>query len=146
MTDLDRMLDMLEEAIRSGKKTMFSSDNLRMVDEFKCLEYINQIRNMLPSALSEARVVMQDRNGIIDKAHQSANEIVANAQMEAKKLVDESAILAEAQRRGQEAYNEAVNYANNVISDTYRYLASMTDEAYASLNKAVQAEPIQGAI
>lgn len=67
MTELDRMLDMLEDAIRSGKKTMFSSDNFRLVDEFKCLEYINQIRNLLPSALSEARVVMQDRNGIIDK-------------------------------------------------------------------------------
>ena len=139
MTELDRMLDMLEDAIRSGKKTMFSSDNFRLVDEFKCLEYINQIRNLLPSALSEARVIMQDRNGIIDKAHQTADEIVAGAQAEAQRLVDENAIIAEATRRGQEVYDEAVAYASNMINEVYRFVATMTDEAYASVNKAVQA-------
>ena len=53
MTEVERLLDSLEEEIRSGKKAMFAGAGLKLVDEFKCLEYINQIRNMLPSTISE---------------------------------------------------------------------------------------------
>lgn len=139
MTDLDRMLDTLEEEIRAGKKTMFAAANFKLVDEYKCLEYINQIRNMLPSALSEARVVMQDRNDILERAKSAADEIVSSAKDDAQKLVSENSIVAEAQKRANDIYNEAVNYANTIVSDTYKFLAGMTDEAYANLNKAMQA-------
>ncbi len=139
MTEVERLLDCLEEEIRSGKKTMFAGAGLKQVDEFKCLEYINQIRNMLPSTLSEARVVLQDKNDILDNARANANAVIADARRQAQQLVDEHAIVASAQKEAEDIRNEAVAYADRVVKGTYDYLCSMTDDAYAKLNEAVQA-------
>ena len=139
MTEVERLLDALEEEIRSGKKAVFSGAGLKLVDEFKCLEYINQIRNMLPSTLSEARVVLQDKNDILDNARGNANAIIADAQRQAQMLVNEHAIVAEANRAAEGIRNEAISYADRVVNDTYKYLCTMTDDAYNKLNEAVQA-------
>ena len=139
MTEVERLLDCLEEEIRSGKKSVFAGSGLKQVDEFKCLEYINQIRNMLPSTLSEARVVLQDKNDILENARGNANAIIAQAQDQARRMVEEHAIIASAQKEAEDIRNEAIGYADRVVKDTYDYLCSMTDDAYAKLNEAVQA-------
>ena len=139
MTEVERLLDCLEEEIRSGKKSVFAGSGLKQVDEFKCLEYINQIRNMLPSTLSEARVVLQDKNDILENARGNANAIIAQAQDQARRMVEEHAIIASAQKEAEDIRNEAIGYADRVVKDTYDYLCSMTDDAYAKLTEAVQA-------
>lgn len=139
MTEVERLLDCLEEEIRSGKKSVFAGSGLKQVDEFKCLEYVNQIRNMLPSTLSEARVVLQDKNDILENARGNANAIIAQAQDQARRMVEEHAIIASAQKEAEDIRNEAIGYADRVVKDTYDYLCSMTDDAYAKLNEAVQA-------
>ena len=139
MTEVERLLDCLEEEIRSGKKAVFAGSGLKQVDEFKCLEYINQIRNMLPSTLSEARVVLQDKNDILENARGTANSIIAEAQQQARRMVDEHAVVAETNRVAEGIRNEAISYADRVVNDTYQYLCSMTDDAYVKLNEAVQA-------
>ena len=139
MTEVERLLDCLEEEIRSGKKSVFAGSGLKQVDEFKCLEYINQIRNMLPSTLSEARVVLQEKNDILENARGNANAIIAQAQDQARRMVEEHAIIASAQKEAEDIRNEAIGYADRVVKDTYDYLCSMTDDAYAKLNEAVQA-------
>lgn len=139
MTEVERLLDCLEEEIRSGKKSVFAGSGLKQVDEFKCLEYINQIRNMLPSTLSEARVVLQDKNDILENARGNANAIIAQAQDQARRMVEEHAIIASAQKEAEDIRNEAIGYADRVVKGTYDYLCSMTDDAYAKLNEAVQA-------
>ena len=133
------MLGWLEEEIRSGKKAGCAGSGLKQVGEFKCLEYINQIRNMLPSTRSEARVVLQDKNDILDNARGNANAIIADAQRQAQMLVNEHAIVAEATRAAEGIRNEAISYADRVVNDTYKYLCTMTDDAYNKLNEAVQA-------
>ncbi len=139
MTEVERLLDALEEEIRSGKKAVFSGAGLKLVDEFKCLEYINQIRNMLPSTLSEARVVLQDKSDILENAKANAAAVMESARRQAQALVDEHEIVARAQQEAQGIRNEALGYADKVVSDTYKYLCGMTDDAYAKLNEAVQA-------
>ena len=139
MTEVERLLDCLEEEIRSGKKSVFAGSGLKQVDEFKCLEYINQIRNMLPSTLSEARVVLQDKNDILENARGNANAIIAQAQDQARRMVEEHAIIASAQKEAEDIRNEAIGYADRVVKDTYDYLCSMTDDGYAKLNEALQA-------
>ena len=139
MTEVERLRDCLEEEIRAGKKAVFAGSGLKQVDEFNCLEYINQIRNMLPSTLSEARVVLQDKNDILDNARGNANAIIADAQRQAQMLVNEHAIVAEANRAAEGIRNEAISYADRGVNDTYKYLCTMTDDAYNKLNEAVQA-------
>ena len=94
---------------------------------------------MLPSTLSEARVVLQDKNDILENARGTANSIIAEAQQQARRMVDEHAVVAEANRVAEGIRNEAISYADRVVNDTYQYLCSMTDDAYVKLNEAVQA-------
>ena len=81
---IERVLDKLEEEIRGGKKALFG--NLRAVDDTKCLEYIASIRNLLPSSITEARVILQDKDNIIGDAHDKARDILNKARAEADDL------------------------------------------------------------
>ena len=80
--EIERLLDKLEEEIRIGKKTVFSGGRTS-IDDIKCLSIIGQIRSALPTAITEARVVLQDSNNIIEQANLRANDIVTKAQRDA---------------------------------------------------------------
>ena len=54
-------------------------------------------------------------------------------------LVNGHAVVAEAHRAAEGIRNEAISYADRVVNDTYKYLCTMTDDAYNKLNEAVQA-------
>ena len=133
---IERVLDKLEEEIRAGKKALFG--NLRAVDDTKCLEYIASIRNLLPSSITEARVILQDKDNIIGDAHDKARDILNRARAEAEQLIAEDRIVEEARRRASAILDDAERQAADLSAKCYHGIMDMFDSAEANLRDSLQ--------
>ncbi len=133
---IERVLDKLEEEIRAGKKALFG--NLRAVDDTKCLEYIASIRNLLPSSITEARVILQDKDNIIGDAHDKARDILNRARAEAEQLIAEDRIVEEARRRASAILDDAERQAADLSANCYHGIMDMFDSAEANLRDSLQ--------
>lgn len=133
---IGNMLDKLEEEIRGGKKTILG--NLRAVDDTKCLEYINRIRELMPHSLTEARVILQDKENIIENAKARARDIVATANEDAEQRIAENAIVAEAKARANAILDDAQNKADNLTAECYRGVMEMFDSAEKDFSDFLQ--------
>lgn len=133
---IERVLDKLEEEIRGGKKALFG--NMRAVDDTKCLEYIASIRNLLPSSITEARVILQDKENIIGDAHDKARDILNKARAEAEQMVAEDRIVGEARRRADAILSDAERRADELTADCYHGIMDMFDSAENNLRDSLQ--------
>lgn len=123
MMTTERLLDKLEELLNSGKKQMFS--NMRLVDANSCLAIVQQIRNQLPTELSEAIVILRDCDKLKESAEHEANEIINEAHAKAQELVSESEITKEGERKAAEYVNNAGQFADNLVEQSYIQVNNM---------------------
>ncbi|MDE5990053.1 MAG: hypothetical protein K2H36_00535 [Clostridia bacterium] len=119
----ERLLDKLEELLNSGKKQMFS--NMRLVDANSCLAIIQQIRSQLPTELSEAIVILRDCDKLKENAEHEASEIINAAQAKAQELVSENEITKEGERKAAEYVNNAGQFADNLVEQSYIQVNNM---------------------
>lgn len=124
---VEEYLNKLEQIITLAKKSILG--DYKMVDEGACIECISDIRKLLPSELSEARLIRKDAQNIITKAQKDAQDIIAKAQAEATRLVSESKIMEDAQREADKMLYQASQDANGMVGQAYNDLARLYDEA-----------------
>lgn len=134
--EIERLLDKLEEEIRIGKKSMFSGGRTS-IDDIKCLSIIGQIRSALPTAITEARVVLQDSNNIIEQANMRANEIVTKAQRDANAMLAESNIIAQAQQEANRIVGMAHQEASAVRNESYTRVVELFNTAERELRQSL---------
>lgn len=119
----ERLLDKLEELLNSGKKQMFS--NMRLIDANSCLAIVQQIRSQLPTELSEAIVILRDCDKLKENAQHEADEIINQAHAKAQELVSESEITKEGERKATELVNNAGQFADNLVEQSYIQVNNM---------------------
>ena len=124
---VEEYLNKLESQITLAKKSFMS--DLKLVDEGACLECIAAIRNLLPSELSEARLIRKDAQNIIANANKQAQQIVDNASAQAQQMVAENKIVEDAKAEADRILQQASEYANNMVGQAYNDLARLYDEA-----------------
>lgn len=135
--EIERLLDKLEEEIRIGKKSMFSGGRTS-IDDIKCLSIIGQIRNALPTAITEARVVLQDSNNIIEQANLRANDIVTKAQRDASAMLAESNLIAQAQQEANRIVGMARQEANAVRNESFTHIYDLFNSAERELRRSLE--------
>ena len=124
---VEEYLNKLESQITLAKKSFMS--DLKLVDEGACLECIAAIRNLLPSELSEARLIRKDAQNIIANANKTAQDIVDKAHADAQRLVAENKIVEDAKVEADKILQQASDYANGMVGQAYNDLARLYDEA-----------------
>lgn len=97
--DIQQSLNVLEEIILDSPRVPFSRRTL--IDEDKLLEQLDRIRLNLPTAFQEAIQIVQQRETILGKAEQYAQEMMQAADQEANRRLNDLSIVqqAEAQAR-----------------------------------------------
>lgn len=97
--DIQQSLNVLEELILESPRVPFSGRTL--VDEDQLLEQLDRIRLNLPVVFQEAMLIVQQRDRIISDANQYAQDMMAAAEQEAARRLDDLGIVqqAEAQAR-----------------------------------------------
>jgi len=96
-TTVGELQDMVEELIAhlEEAKSMPLSTNV-LVDREMFLEMLQRLRAELPDELRAARWMVREREAFIARTNERAQEIIARAEAESRRLVSESYVLAEA--------------------------------------------------
>lgn len=132
--DIMYLLERLEEVLGGGTRLPFTSRAL--VDDEECFEIIDQIRLSLPNEIRLARKVNADRDAVIDQAQAHAEQMLQNAENEARERVREhhialeaeaqaDEIIAQAERRADQVKREVDEYAYRVLLDLDKRLEGL---------------------
>ncbi len=121
--DIMYLLESLEEVLSDGARVPFTRRTL--IDDEKCLEIIDQIKLSLPKEIRQARQVNAQRDALMDEARKRAEQIVKDAEMEARERMREHHIAREAEAHRQEILSHVERQADQLRrdADDYAYRA-----------------------
>lgn len=125
---LDEIITMVETA--KGKAL---SGSAAVVDRAALLAALEEMRQLLPAEMSEARSLLRERNAVQDAARAQADELLAEARAEAdreidaaheerNRLVSESEVVEEAERVAAEITGDAQAQAARMRVQTDDYI------------------------
>ena len=93
-----------------------------VVHRGEVLELVDQVRERLPSALSEARALLAERDGVLEKGRQEADVLRADAQVERARLVESSRIHREARAEADRLLESARAQADAMRAEVEDYV------------------------
>lgn len=106
-----------------------------LVDGEAARQIIDDIRDVMPEEIDEARAVLDDETRIINDAHAEADTIIKAAQLKADALVNQSEIVRTATARANEIDKAGQDKYINYVTAAYDYvddLLKASDNAYAN--------------
>ena len=109
--DVQRLLDMLYGMIDEAKSVAFSSDKCIIVRD-EALDLLDEIRAKLPLELKKAQELIAARSEYVAGAKKEAQEVLRQAELDAKVIVSESETIQLARQKS----NEIVRRADYVIA------------------------------
>ena len=128
------MEDLLEDAWN-----LPMSGGKRVVDTSEMLELITDLRNSMPEEIRLSNEIINKRDRIILQGHEEADLTVQAARAKAEKLVSQEAVYREAQQKAQEIVAQAQLNAKEMKNATVEYCDSILSRTTESLNKSAQA-------
>jgi hypothetical protein len=129
--DLDYLIDRLEELLDHSTRVPFTARVL--VDEDEYLRLIDQMRISVPQEIKNARQVEAERDAILSAAQEQTEAMVAAAREKAAALVQDHAILAQAEERSSQVLTNAYNEAAAIRADADAYALEVLDRIAAQL-------------
>lgn len=95
METIDMLINEIESEILKAKKAPFSSSDV-LVNKAVMLDLISRFRASYPAVFKEAAQIKKERDEILKKAEQYANDTMDAAEERAKLLMSETEVLKQA--------------------------------------------------
>lgn len=127
------LIDALEDLVVQARRLPVGG-NL-VVDRKRILDVIDQFRLAVPSDVREAARIIETRDQLLEESHDRSREIVAAAEAERIRRLDENEIVAEAQKRSQAMLIDAEARAREVIAEADSTAATHLSEAAEAARK-----------
>ena len=128
LEDLDEELSKSASVPLTGK---------RLVDVEKCLDIVSELRVSLPDDVRDAEVIVRDREQIIADAQNQAAQIIADAHQQFEQIVNQHAIVQEAQHRASIIVNEAIAQADAEADSCTQYLVDVLGSVEQHLGRVL---------
>ena len=145
VTIIDDILDMMDDMLDNAYSVPFSVKK-SIIDCDQMRDYINEIRLNLPQEIKQAKLIVRDRQSIINDANKEADSIVRRAEDRAKVIVSNDEITKAAKARAVEMVNQAQakskeikNAANKYIDDVLVQAEECLQANLADIRKTRQA-------
>jgi len=106
-----------------------------IVERDRVLDMLDEIIAQLPAELKQSRTIVESRNELISQARREAENIIRQAQEQAKELVTKEAIYIEAKKRSEELVAQTKNQINQIRKAGNDYMDEslrQTEEAIAN--------------
>ena len=126
--DIVQIITELEQEFVRSKNFLWSKKTLVNMD--KCASLIAEIRANLPQAIQEASYVLSKKEQILNNAQAEAKHIIAEAEYRAEQLVNS----AEIKKRSEHVADEIINKANKKCDQLF----AVTKENVDKLLKSVE--------
>lgn len=149
------VIDRMEQSLDEAKSALFTPGMIK-VDRDELMDYLTQLKKMLPVQLERASALMREAERRLENAQTQANAIVASAQSRAADTVreaDEQAqflvgqenvtalakekareIVDQAQAKADHLTQGADRYCTNVMESLQQQLAKLDHDVKAGLN------------
>ena len=161
--NLEDTIGSLYDLVQDARALPLASDKC-ILERDQVLDMLDEILAQLPGELKQSRTIVESRNELIAQARREADNILRQAQDEARAMVTKEAIYLEAKRRSEELATqtqtkiaqlmkagndymddalrrteETISQALDEVRDTRTRFRSIT-EAQAQRRNAAQAE------
>lgn len=127
---IDELDDLVKKSWGIGGRTMVDSNGVE--------EILEEIREALPQEIRKARVIVADRNVIINEAKREAEKIVRVAEEHARAMVAKDEIVREAQAKANDLISQSQAKANDLVAQSQakaREIRRAADEYLEDLMK-----------
>lgn len=104
---IEELLDELADRIEQSKPVLGNSQK-RQVEIGPIFEILDEIRDIFPEELRQARIIVRDRQGMIEAAELDANRILEDAERQAEEMASESEVTRIAEAKAQDIIDEAM--------------------------------------
>ena len=131
-TGVDELLDMLFEMIDEAKSMPLSSDKC-ILERDKALDLLDEIRAQFPMELAEAKKLIAARTEYINSAKREGELIRKQAEDQAKQMVAEDEVLAQAKQKANEMLRTAEERSRDLRKAANDYCEA---EAYDEIKKS----------
>lgn len=137
---IDEMYDVLEK----GWKMPLSSGKV-LVDSEEIRAILDDIRDVFPEEINQAKTIVADHGQIINEAKREGDSIIQAAEERAKALVSQEEVVLKAQQRANEILTQAQAQAretrkacNEYVEDIMRRTDESISESLTELRKTRQ--------
>ena len=132
--DVQRLLDMLYGMIDEAKSAAFSSEKC-IINREEALDLLDEIRGKLPLELKKAQELLRARNEFVENARKKVEQMLHQAELDAKNIVSESETLQQARQKASEITHRAEDRSREL----YRVANAYTEDALRRTEEAIQA-------
>ena len=139
---VDELLDMLFQMIDEAKGVLMSPDKCT-IERDKALDLLDEIRAQFPMELAEAKKLLAARTEYIASAKREGELIRKQAEDQAKQMVAQDEVLAQARQKANELVRTAEERsrdlrkaANDYCEDALRRTEEAVAEAYDEIKKS----------
>ena len=132
--DIMKLLDMLYSMVDEAKNAPFSADKC-VITRDEALDLLEEIRGKLPDDLAKAKNLMATKNEYIARAEQKVQNMLRQANQDAKVIISESEILQQAHQQAA----DIIRRAEERSRELYQVANTYTDDALDRTEEAIQA-------
>jgi cell division septum initiation protein DivIVA len=137
--DILYLLDQLEEVLGAGSHLPLTSRTL--VDEQEILDILDQIRVSIPDEIKAARRVTQERDQLLADAQAEADRLVREGDQRVAARLSEHHLVRDAEARAAEIEDRALEEAERMRRETDAYAHRVLEklrEQVASVSQTVE--------
>ena len=125
--DLLHLVDRLEELVASAQK--MPTGNRAIIDRRRLLDLVDQMRVAIPQEVREAQGLVAQRETLQREAEEEARIVVARAEEQAARLIDEHELTEASRQRANEIAAQAELRIEDRIADANRDVQARIDES-----------------
>ena len=132
---VEKLLDNMENMLIESARLPFT--NKRVVEEDDLARFLDELRELLPKELEEAKKIINERQRMLDDAQKEAQNIIDQAKAYVLKLTDENIINKQAQEHANELVNQAQKAAYDLKNDSVAYADEVFRHVVTHLEKTL---------
>jgi len=129
---IEEVISTLYEMVQDARGLPLGVDKC-IVERDKVLDLLDEISNQLPGELKQARTIVESRSEVINNAKREAENILKQAQAQAREMVSEDEIY----RQAQEEANRMIQAAQDRIRELKEVTNDYVDDALHRTEEAI---------
>lgn len=133
--DIQFLVERLETLVVNARKLPMTSQVI--IDQAALLDLIDQLRIAIPEEVKQARRINQESDRVLAKAREEAEQIIGAGQEQAALLLQDQAILREAEMRAEEITQRAQQKSDETTRGADQYAADVLLRLEGDLNKTL---------
>ena len=133
---IEEIISTLYEMVQDARNVPLSSDKC-MLERDRVLDLLDEISNRMPGELKQARTIVESRSEVINNAKREAENILKQAQIQARQLVTEEEIYRQAEIESQNLINAAQEKIRQLKTVTNDYVDDALRRTEESISDAL---------